>query len=504
MKKTHLIILSLFLTSAIIITAAVITYKALTVPKSKEYVVETIEANSKGYIKVGIISDAQLPQVEKHLYGWDYSTVMNGGDHLIRALKYYQSQNVDLLIFNGDIVNATGDYAAYSAYNKILDYVYGEDRINMPHIIYPMGNHEFYGGNQEHNFYKSTGLPLNTRTIVNGYSFISISNSKLEKGDEELAESNDTLADGTYNEKRIEFLKEQLAAANTEDPNKPIFVFIHMPISNIVNGGHWATPQYEEIYNILKEYPQAVVFTGHSHYCMSDERAIMQKDFTVINTGTTSYFDFDWFDNEDDNDANDFPTDISQKELAFQAQGTLDKKDYLVNPQLLGIEESGDVPYRSNVNNGYLMRIDTTKNSFSLKKINLNTGLEFGEEFTMDSFDKSTFTRTKKILETGASPTFGTDKAIAEVKPECVEVTFACAQQNMPIKYYIYELTKENGEKTYVRFFGKNYILGDDVAYTEHNRLVGLEKGKYSIKIYAVNSFNKISTDFLISEFEIL
>ena len=53
MKKTHLIILSLFLTSAIIITAAVITYKALTVPKSKKYVVETIEANSKDYIKVG-------------------------------------------------------------------------------------------------------------------------------------------------------------------------------------------------------------------------------------------------------------------------------------------------------------------------------------------------------------------------------------------------------------------------------------------------------------------
>ena len=51
MKKTHLIILSLFLTSAIIITAAVITYKALTIPKSKEYVVETIEANSKGYNK---------------------------------------------------------------------------------------------------------------------------------------------------------------------------------------------------------------------------------------------------------------------------------------------------------------------------------------------------------------------------------------------------------------------------------------------------------------------
>lgn len=65
MKKTHLIILSLFLTSAIIITATVITYKALTVPKSKKYVVETIEANSKGYIKVGIIQTHSFHRKKK-------------------------------------------------------------------------------------------------------------------------------------------------------------------------------------------------------------------------------------------------------------------------------------------------------------------------------------------------------------------------------------------------------------------------------------------------------
>ena len=503
MKKNYIIIsISVILLIAIVL--GILVYNAVTVPENKKYVVETVKAKSEDVVKVGIISDIQLPQEEKHLYGWDYSTVMNGAEHLIKALKYFKSQDVDLLIFNGDIVNSTGDYASYSAYNKVLDYVYGEERTNAPHIIYPMGNHEFYGANQEHEFYKATGLPLNTRTVINGYSFISISNSKLQNGDEKLAESNGTLADGTYNQDRISFLKEQLSVASKDAPEKPIFVFLHMPISDIVNGGQWATPQYEEIYDILKEYPQAVVFTSHSHYCMSDERSIMQKDFTIVNTGTASYFDFDWFSNEDENTENDIPSHISQEAFAFGKDDSLRNKDYMVNPQLLGIEESGDVPYRSNVNNGYLMRIDTTKNSFSLKKINLNTGLEFGEEFTMDSFDKSTFTRTKKILETGASPTFGTDKAIAEVKPECVEVTFACAQQNMPIKYYIYELTKENGEKTYVRFFGKNYILGDDVAYTEHNRLVGLEKGKYSMKIYAVNSFNKISTDFLISEFEIL
>ena len=276
-----------------------------------------------------------------------------------------------------------------------------------------------------------------------------------------------------------------------------------MPISNIVNGGHWATPQYEKIYNILKEYPQAVVFTGHSHYCMSDERAIMQKDFTVINTGTTSYFDFDWFDNEDENEANDFPADISQKNLVFQSQGLLDKKDYMVNPQLIGIYKPEDVPDRNNVNNGYLMYVDTQSNSFTLKKVNLNTGIEFGEEFIMRSFEKSSFTRTAEKLGSGVTPTFGDAEISAESTSDGAVVSFDCACQNVPIKYYIYEIENEIGKKTYVRFFGKNYILGNDIMYTEQNKIRGLEKGKYFLHVYAVNSFNKVSDEYLTTEFAV-
>ena len=277
-----------------------------------------------------------------------------------------------------------------------------------------------------------------------------------------------------------------------------------MPISNIVNGGHWATPQYEEIYNILKEYPQAVIFTGHSHYCMSDERAIMQKDFTVINTGTTSYFDFDWFDNEDENEANDFPADISQKNLVFQSQGLLDKKDYMVNPQLIGIYKPEDVPDRNNVNNGYLMYVDTQSNSFTLKKVNLNTGIEFGEEFIMRSFEKSSFTRTAEKLGSGVTPTFGDAEIFAESTSDGAVVSFECARQNVPIKYYIYEIENEIGQKTYVRFFGKNYILGNDIMYAEQNKIRGLEKGKYSLHVYAVNSFNKVSDEYLTTEFTVM
>ena len=116
MKKNYIIIsISVILLIAIVL--GILVYNAVTVPENKKYVVETVKAKSEDVVKVGIISDIQLPQEEKHLYGWDYSTVMNGAEHLIKALKYFKSQDVDLLILYGDIVNSTGDYAGYSAYN---------------------------------------------------------------------------------------------------------------------------------------------------------------------------------------------------------------------------------------------------------------------------------------------------------------------------------------------------------------------------------------------------
>lgn len=499
--KSKIILSIVVLVFVIAIFAFGLTLYFTHVPIQYQYRVESVEPKANDKIKVGIISDCQLPQVEAHLYGWDYMTVTGGPSHLIKALQYFKTQDVDMIVLNGDVVNSTGDYAAYSAYNKILDYVFGEDRENMPHIIYPMGNHEFYGGNQEHTYYKATKLPLNTRTIVNGYSFISISNSKLQKGDEELAQSNGTLADGTYNPKRINFLKEQLSAAAKDDPEKPIFVFLHMPIDSSINGGHWATPQYEEIYDILKQYPQAVVFTSHSHYCMSDERSIMQKDFTMVNTGTSSYFDFDWIDLET-KENNKF-YGLTTNDLLKGTAEVLKNRDYLINPQMLGINKSDDVPYRDLVNNGMILNIDTKANSFTLEKINLNNGLPFGDKFEMNEFSKDSFTRTPKLLKNGEEPVFKNKNIDVQVKNNNAVVTFDSADPKTPVKYYLYELEDENGNIIPIRFFGKNYILGSELEYSEQNIVYNLKAGDYKLRVYAVNSFNLKSSQYLSTEFTI-
>ena len=39
-----------------------------------------------------------------------------------------------------------------------------------------------------------------------------------------------------------------------------------------------------DIYSILKDYKQVVLFSSHTHNILNDERAIMRDDFTAIDT----------------------------------------------------------------------------------------------------------------------------------------------------------------------------------------------------------------------------
>lgn len=78
----------------------------------------------------------------------------------------------------------------------------------------------------------------------------------------------------------------------------------------------------------------------------------------------------------------------------------------------------------------------------------------------MRSFEKSSFTRTAEKLGSGVTPTFGDAEISAESTSDGAVVSFDCACQNVPIKYYIYEIGNEIGQKTYVRFFRKELYSG--------------------------------------------
>lgn len=157
--------------------------------------------------------------------------------------------------------------------------------------VISIGNHEFmdYGHKRSEAikaFEKYIGA-ANSHYVINGYHFIAVSY-------DELAE--------TY-VKSGAWLKKELDKAVADTGDKPIFVFQHpAPFSTIYGSIKWGDKM---ISAVLKDYPQVVDFSGHSHYPINDPRSIWQGKFTALGCGTLAYFETE-LDTIDGNFPGDF------------------------------------------------------------------------------------------------------------------------------------------------------------------------------------------------------
>ena len=75
-----------------------------------------------------------------------------------------------------------------------------------------------------------------------------------------------------------------------DDPSKPFFYLQHAPLRGTCNGDD-ALPDSDsgESTKCLSAYPNAVAFSGHSHYPLTDERAIWQGAFTSVGVSSLRY-----------------------------------------------------------------------------------------------------------------------------------------------------------------------------------------------------------------------
>ncbi|MBQ9812440.1 MAG: metallophosphoesterase [Thermoguttaceae bacterium] len=193
----------------------------------------------------------------------------------IRFMYDYCSEqaykNFDALVVVGDMSNH-GTEPELTLFKKTMD----EAVKPGTQKFLCMGNHEFYGGNQE--YWQSVfGVEPNRRYEANGYRFIALS---PEKG---------TMKDGDYLYV-VDYLEKELKEAVAADPDKPIFVFQHYPVSPTVYGGRgyddWGA---EDLFDTLQKYPRVVNFSGHTHYPINDPRCAWQGCFSAFGTGTLSY-----------------------------------------------------------------------------------------------------------------------------------------------------------------------------------------------------------------------
>lgn len=165
-----------------------------------------------------------------------------------------------------------------------------EDSVNK--LFFCHGNHDVYwsgcASRQEHyNFFNKLGLydgdesdgqPQlgNRHKFVNGIEFLAI---------------DITTYDGKVNpisDATCKWAKDILAKS---DKAKPVFVLAHSTAKNTVMGskdeqnlGVWGSSQ--NLYDIVKDYSNVILLTGHTHYDGHDERNIYQGEFTAINVPT--------------------------------------------------------------------------------------------------------------------------------------------------------------------------------------------------------------------------
>lgn len=182
-------------------------------------------------------------------------------------------KGLDAVLVAGDMTDS-GKAEQYEIYRDITD----ECVKDGTELLTVMGNHE-------HIEYRDTSTPekaievfkeyvsdeADYHKVINGYHFIGVSYDA--SGKEQF-------------KTKLEWLREELDKAVADTGDKPVFVMQHPhPALTVYGSVNWANM---DIRIVLKDYPQVVDFSGHSHYAANDPRSIHQSTFTAVGCGAVT------------------------------------------------------------------------------------------------------------------------------------------------------------------------------------------------------------------------
>ncbi len=214
-------------------------------------------------------------------------------NRVFKAMEVMSSicPNPDLLVMNGDLVknNRSSSNTQYpskvgdhEAFIKLMKDSMTAAGISQTPVQVTIGNHDSVDhdvANMKAYYDKDevakNWFPSDTgyyHKEVNGLDFIYLDSNHT------------TTAQKT-------FLSDTLAAIQSEKgANSPIFVFLHIPINGAQDDSSWTCSA--DWRTILANYPQAIVFSGHTHYSVTEDSSISQEaGFTAVNGGSMSYIE---------------------------------------------------------------------------------------------------------------------------------------------------------------------------------------------------------------------
>jgi Icc protein len=201
------------------------------------------------------------------------------------------------LVVNGDLGNGTpSDYAALK---KLLK--------NAPlpkNVLYTIGNHEYYNSLHDKNGNWSIGTFPNGETEqasqerflhfagrqrlyddtwIADYHFILLGSEAYRQTDASFNE------DAWLSDNQLTWLEQKLN--EKEQPDKPIFVFLHQPLPYSVSGSSIpfnsrGVVQHKRLQTILAKHPETIFFSGHTHWELTSAHTLIQDSFTMANSSS--------------------------------------------------------------------------------------------------------------------------------------------------------------------------------------------------------------------------
>ncbi|MDF2958835.1 MAG: phosphohydrolase [Paenibacillus sp.] len=235
-----------------------------------------------------------------HVQSWD--TQSHSKLKTALADLHETAPDASALILNGDLGNGTpDDYQKLKGLLKQLPHP--------PALYASIGNHEFYkawttpsgkwspesfpNGETEaasiQRFLQFTGeSSIYHEKIIQGHHFLFL-------GSEQYRQTNPGNEEDAYlSAAQLDWLRQRLnhtQNSSAADRSKPIFVFLHQPLSETVAGSECcvynrAVLQDKELRSLLSGYPQTILFSSHSHLNLRLPRTMVQDRFTMVNTSS--------------------------------------------------------------------------------------------------------------------------------------------------------------------------------------------------------------------------
>ena len=202
----------------------------------------------------------------------NYNTLPAHVSHLKAALR-----DINSIASNSKAIFTVGDNTNHGYdenYRILMEIIESERTKNTPNIYFSLGNHEYmYGGLHS----ESLKAFINYTKMPNHYYSVEIEGIKYI-----VLGSDSKVMSGTISNEQYNWFVSELESV---DKNKPTFIFAHQPLKDTVSGSLYSKDpsiQYwygldkgEQIKELLKSYPNAVMFSGHTHWNLDSYQPIL-------------------------------------------------------------------------------------------------------------------------------------------------------------------------------------------------------------------------------------